>query len=328
MTIDAQVSAQQQILIDVANAAVKVVPSYVQTALTTAQGFSTANDPLQVTSTSIAIPRIVDPFANFSAELATQYGQIFNSLGPWLQQQVNGWLSAYFPTMNANLGPTIDTWIINQITNGGTGVPAAVENAIWERARARDIQEAGRMVDEVVMQFANRGFSLPPGALASRALKIQQDALDKASTLSRDVAIKSLDVEIENIRFAVAEGGKVRIGLVGAVVEFLRVIMLIPQTSVQYVSALAQAKQHIFEAAAAYYNALINNERLSIEAQVANQSAGVKVAEINVLAYGHRVDAQVNAAIAAAKVMGAEASAALTGINTLSASLSATTTQG
>lgn len=293
------------------------VPSLADTAVTAASGYARTGATVTVTADEITIPILNDPFADFSAELRGHYGELFNTLPDWLEDQMAGWVATYFPAIDPCIAEDIDDWICSTIENGGTGIPIAVENAIWERARARDVIEGLRMEEEATYQFAARGFSLPPGALANRLLRVQQEAANKSSTISRDTAIKNIEIEIENIRFAIEQGIKLRIAVQESLVNVMRALLLIPQTAVDYANALAQAKQRLWDAASAYYSALVNAEELQVRAQIANQTANVELQKADVAAYGHKVTAQVQAALGAADAMAKVASSALQGLNTM-----------
>lgn len=89
---------------------------------------------------------------------------------------------------------------------GGTGLPAAVEDALFSRARERDSAETARAVQEAVDTWAARGFGMPPGMLAKQVDTIREQGRLKASELNRDILIQAATWEIENIRFAVGQG--------------------------------------------------------------------------------------------------------------------------
>lgn len=90
--------------------------------------------------------------------------------------------------------------------NGGTGLPAAVEQAIWDRARTRETQIAQANIDEVTRAGDALGYHLPAGAMAAQLRQAQQDYYDKLSSLSRDVAIKQAELEQENLKQTIAAG--------------------------------------------------------------------------------------------------------------------------
>lgn len=89
---------------------------------------------------------------------------------------------------------------------GGTGIPAAVERALFERAVDRDNLLVDRAVSEAYDEFSSRGYTMPPGALVARVDSVRQEAMLKAQATSREILIKAAEWEIENIRFAVQQG--------------------------------------------------------------------------------------------------------------------------
>ena len=89
---------------------------------------------------------------------------------------------------------------------GGTGLPAAVEDALFSRARERDSAETERAVQEAVDTWAARGFSMPPGMLTKQANVVREQGRLKAAELNRDILVEAAKWEIDNIRFAVQQG--------------------------------------------------------------------------------------------------------------------------
>lgn len=85
---------------------------------------------------------------------------------------------------------------------GGTGLPAAVEAALWERAASREDMAVSRDISAATIEFASRGFTLPPGMLVARIDAIREDSQVKKLALGREILIKIADTEIENLRFA------------------------------------------------------------------------------------------------------------------------------
>lgn len=89
---------------------------------------------------------------------------------------------------------------------GGTGLPEAVEQAIWDRARSRETRVA--LANEAEIQRASEalGFQLPSGVVAAQLREAQQNYYDKLSELSRDVAIKQAELEQANLKDTIAAG--------------------------------------------------------------------------------------------------------------------------
>ncbi|MBB6559576.1 hypothetical protein HNP48_002243 [Acidovorax soli] len=95
---------------------------------------------------------------------------------------------------------------IKTMMAGGTGLPPAIEDALFARARERDSSETARAVQEAVDTWAGRNFSMPPGMLAKSVSVVREQGRLKAAETNRDILIEAAKWEIENIRFAVQQG--------------------------------------------------------------------------------------------------------------------------
>lgn len=95
---------------------------------------------------------------------------------------------------------------LRDIWEGGNGLPAAIEQALWERAASREDYDVARMLSEVDIDFSSRGFTQPSGVQAARADAIRTDAMIKKQGLSRDIAIKMAEMQVENVKWAAEQG--------------------------------------------------------------------------------------------------------------------------
>jgi hypothetical protein len=95
---------------------------------------------------------------------------------------------------------------IEKFLAGGTSIRPDVQEAMNALAGEREDRIATQAVQEVVDAYAARGFTLPPGLMQKRVDAIRFDRDMKKQGISRDILIKTMDVEIENLRFAVTAG--------------------------------------------------------------------------------------------------------------------------
>lgn len=95
---------------------------------------------------------------------------------------------------------------LDTMTQGGTGLPAVIEQMIFDRARVREDMVALKATQETADAFAARGFDEPPGEFGRRLMMVQQKNQDAVLTLQRDLTIKVHEIEIENIRFSITQG--------------------------------------------------------------------------------------------------------------------------
>lgn len=107
------------------------------------------------------------------------------------------------------------TELYNRITNGGTGLNATVEQAIWDRARNREDINAVRSAQQLVIEQAARGFSRPTGSMLAGLDLLAQETQNKNADLSREIAIKQAELEQSNIQFALESSIKLEGQLLG-----------------------------------------------------------------------------------------------------------------
>lgn len=94
------------------------------------------------------------------------------------------------------------SYLMSRVTTGGTGLPAAVENQIWLRARDREMAAARSAEIDVIRQDAARGFYTPTGLAQAKLMAVRSDYALKTNSLSRDIAIKQAELELANIQKA------------------------------------------------------------------------------------------------------------------------------
>ena len=95
---------------------------------------------------------------------------------------------------------------VREWLQGGTGLPPYIEDALFNRTRARDHAETKRVVQEAFDTWSSRGFTMPPGMLVAAVDAAKEEGRFKAAETNREILIEAAKWEIENIRFAVQQG--------------------------------------------------------------------------------------------------------------------------
>lgn len=227
-------------------------------------------------------------------------------------------LDAYFPRTNACL-TVAEQWLCDTIENGGTGIPADLENQIWERSRARELTDANRLEEEAYAEFAMRGFAMPPGALAGQIDRIRQDAANKISTHGRDVAIKQAEIAAETIKFAVAEALKYRLSAIQAALEYWKAYLSPYDIAARRALAEIDIKTKFYNSALEYFKAEVGLYGHIVQAQASQIGDEIKAYSMEIQGVGEWAQAKSNAAGRAAQAMGAIGASAQGGLNTLAA---------
>jgi hypothetical protein len=174
----------------------------------------------------------------------------------------------YFPITNDGYDPAV-AWIVNTITNGGTGIPAAIEDQIWQRARTRIIKEGSRVEAQLTSGFAAKGFSLPPGVMNKGIKEIRHAQLSSLGEQSTDIAVKQIEIEITNIKFAVEKGLETRIAAIGAANDYIRAMALAPEIATKLTETDSSVQARLMSATADMYRARISRDQLVLNSELA-----------------------------------------------------------
>ena len=89
---------------------------------------------------------------------------------------------------------------------GGTGLGAEVEQAIWDRAKARQELVNERVYREAEEYWAARGWSMPPGALAARLTEALKEQTRADTDLNEKIAIEQAQLAKEHQQFIISSG--------------------------------------------------------------------------------------------------------------------------
>lgn len=141
-------------------------------------------------------------------------------------------------------------WLERALGEGGTSINADVENALWERDRARLAAEAARAEDEAMTAFASRGYVLPPGSLVHGVLTIRQGLTNALSQQSRDIAIKAHQDELDNARLAVQQAISLRGAAMSAAINYMQALAVAPQIATTLATAQIDGQTRIASARA------------------------------------------------------------------------------
>lgn len=157
---------------------------------------------------------------------------------------------------------------LQQMLAGGTGLPAAVEQALFDRARNREDQVAYKAIDEATQAFSARGFELPPGALVKQINAARESAMLNASELAREILTKSAEWEIENLRQAVQQGIALETVMMNSFDNMASRIFEAAKFRVQADIDLYNAQVSLFNANQNAYQTKANVYRTVLEAQL------------------------------------------------------------
>lgn len=90
--------------------------------------------------------------------------------------------------------------VLNDIRQGGTGLGADAEQAIWDRAKNRLAEDMQVEIDRVTDMFAAMGCSRPSGPMMGAIARAQQEYGRKLSDLDRDILVQQSELAFKNVQ--------------------------------------------------------------------------------------------------------------------------------
>lgn len=193
------------------------------------------------------------------------------------------------------------TRLTNNVVNGGTGLSAAVEAAIFARGKEREEQQLEDSIDKATSMWAKRGFALPDGELANSLMALQTEYLNKQLDRSREIEIKQADLEQANLFKSL----ELSISLAGTLIDMLikyEDLVLRSQEDIakfanEYLSLQIQSynsKVEAYKATAQVHEMIIRAELAKVEvyrAQIEGQKVVNEVNAQTVQIYSERIKA-------------------------------------
>lgn len=209
---------------------------------------------------------------------------------------------------------------VSGMLDGGTGLPAAVAQALRDRAFTAVDAQAMRAEQEVMEDMGARGFSQPNGILLRRLDESRQNNQNQRNALSRDVHIRDQEIAVENLRFAVTSGISLESTLLQAHTQHMQLLLDAAKTSQDVLIAIYNAKVakiqvdlEVYRTDAAVWLDLLKGELAKLEQFKAEIEAQALIGQLNesaVKVYSERVKAVLaQADIYKAQVDGAKAQA-------------------
>lgn len=180
----------------------------------------------------------------------------------------------------------IQTKLLHDVNEGGTGLGADIEQDLWDREGERALQAHNNTMDRISAEWSKRGMPLPNGVLAQMYMEEEINYVNRRLDTSRDISIKQAELAFQNTQFVLTQA----VGLEGALMNFDNAIR----------ERIYQAAKATLELKAVETNLWISKYNLSLGIYQALVNGRVEEARIaiqkyitEVQAYKTTVDAQV-----------------------------------
>ncbi|HSH26649.1 MAG TPA: hypothetical protein VK972_02590 [Wenzhouxiangella sp.] len=275
----------------------------------------------------VSIPTLTEPTDDLSDIFEGQSGSKASEIKTMVENELADFLNKYFPCGWISKLQNICEWIDDAIQNGGTGLPTAVEQAIWDRAREREGRLNERSNEEAANVPASLGWPVPSAAVVNRQMRAAQDNINRDSSLSRDVMIEQARLEQANIHFAISSGIQLHSMLMSSAINFVNAKLRAEALGQQYGQVLSTAAQNFYSQMVQYYQAQLRGEQLELRQDIATVDAELSETRIAVEEISRRARNQADAAMSAARVMGDIAASARSTTNTMASISNETTSE-
>lgn len=258
----------------------------------------------------------VEPEIPTAADSTYDYQAERDALIDLLSGQLAGFFATYYP-LASDAFDEATSWLINIITNGGTGIPPALEDQIFQRAKNKIIRDGHRVASGISAGYAARGFSLVQGPMIYDLNQASFEQAGKIGEASTTIALKQAEIAIETIKFAIGKAIDSRIAAMNAAIDYIRALAIAPDAASRIAALNTDIKAKMMSAAADWYRARLSRDQMVLQADLAEMGAGIEV-------YRHRRDnatqnsqVDVQAIAAAADVFAKTAQAALSSLNSV-----------
>lgn len=143
---------------------------------------------------------VVPPPPDFQMPSFEGTAPVFTAEAP---EPMFSWNEAMY---NSDLLAALAAKISADLASGGTGLDEDTEQAIYDRARARQAVETEKAYEETLNYFSSRGHSIPPGALNAALIEIRRMVLQVEEDLNNDILIQQSKLAQENTHFIISSG--------------------------------------------------------------------------------------------------------------------------
>lgn len=183
-------------------------------------------------------------------DLNTQLAQAYSQQSPAMYAALSGQLDAFMVSMSPqhhNALATLEAKLA-EFMQGGTALPAAVEDAIYARTRGKLDAEYRRARDTIYDEATKRGFTMPDGAVNSAMAQARIGASDNNAKAAAEIAVKQAELEQQNMQFAVTTSTTLRNAALQASISYHQNLVAINGQALDYAKAIVNALVQVYQA--------------------------------------------------------------------------------
>lgn len=135
----------------------------------------------------------------------------------------------------------LEPFLIEQIEDGGPGISAAVQTALWEDQRERDLQLLADSLDKVRSAYGRTGFPLPTQMLSGQENELIKKYQDDYSNRNREITKLIAERASDFVKTAISTGTTMEKTRMDFALGFARVYTEITSSIIQQYKAIQDA---------------------------------------------------------------------------------------
>lgn len=222
-------------------------------------------------------------------DLAGSFSAAYREAAPSTIAMINGYVDAQLTKMNPRYHEQMGA-IESQLAKylqGGTGLAANVEKAIFDRARERNDSEAKRLTDAAYTEAAGRGFTFPTGALSSIVQRARQDAVNNNNKTTNEILVMQAEMEQKNLQFAVTTSAGLRTAVINATLSYMQNVTAINGQAIEYSKTVLSSIIEMYNTSVKMYSIKLEAYRAEAavyETRLKSAMAGVELYRVEVAA--------------------------------------------
>ena len=205
-------------------------------------------------------PETVDGAARVASEYESRWPAIVATAGAY----VDTWMTTHCPEYHAALA-TLESRIATAM-EGGNATDEAWEQAIYDRARVRVVDEQHVSQRSITTEYSKRGFVIPPGAVMAGLARIQHEGSRNLAAVSAEIAVQRAQMELQHLQFAMGLSAQLRQGFVSASANYMQLLLSANGQALDYAKEIGRLAIEVFNQRVQLYQLEI--QRYQLESQV------------------------------------------------------------
>lgn len=223
--------------------------------------------------------------SNLDLSFANAYSGAAPVMITMMDGYVDSMMAKYHPGYSAAKA-TLEAQLARYMA-GGTGINAATEDAIYERERDKVSAEARRVSDASFSEYADRGFTMPPGALAAAVSAARQGGADNLARTAREIRVMAMEMEQKNLQFAVDRSADLRKAAVSSALAYHQNLTSINGQALEYAKNILGSIVELYNITVKAYATRVEGykaEAVVYETRLKSALAGVELYKIEIQA--------------------------------------------